>query len=438
MAGITQNAVDYLQLTGECAVRFGASLEASQHFSHALVLLADLAKNTAKQQQALLLQFSLGQALDTINTAGSDTILAYTSALKLARELQDIPKTISILVALTNNYRNRSEVDLAQKYGEECLLLAEESQNPEHLMMANLALFWLALGLGQCADATSYIEKTISFYRNYKNDLSLYDAYNFGNVLGLAGLVLAPLGFPDRALRYAKEGLALVQQYEHPFGIASALGLMAAVHEKRGEWQDALRFGEMMVEVSKIHNFTITRTFGEIHAGVSLAMLDKPEEGYARVQQAIEERKAMNMHFAQSNNLAITGYGYGLAGQVEKGLAIVNEAINQVEGDNDRQGEAKICQIKGDLLLMQILPEAEYKIAQQEAETCFRRAIKIAQDQQAKLWEARALASLCRLLHSQGRNEGCNQQLADLYGEFTEGFEIEDLRMVRTVIEQLA
>ncbi len=77
-------------------------------------------------------------------------------------------------------------------------------------------------------------------------------------------------------------------------------------------------------------------------------------------------------------------------------------------------------------------------MAQQEAEKCFRQSIEIAQSRETKLWEARALASLCRLLHSQGRDEGCRQQLADLYAWFTEGFETEDLRRVRAVLQELA
>ena len=82
-----------------------------------------------------------------------------------------------------------------------------------------------------------------------------------------------------------------------------------------------------------------------------------------------------------------------------------------MENSDDRESEALIYEIKGDLLLRQDLPEDEFVAVQQEAEKCFRRAINIAQNQGARLWEARALASLCRLLHSQGRDEGCRQQL---------------------------
>ena len=316
------------------------------------------------------------------------------------------------------------------------LALAEESQDPELLMRTNLALFYLALGSGQCLDAASHMEQAISFYRNHRTNLSADDAYNFSLNLGLAGLVLAPAGFPDRALRYAQEGLALIKQHDHHLGIASAFGLVSIVHARRGEYRDALRYGEAMIEISKAHNLLITQTFGELHKGTALALLGQPDEGIHWVRQAIAQREAMNMHFAHFDDLARTGLGYGLVGQVETGLAIVKEAIDYLEKHNDRQSESLIRRIKGDLLLMQNLPEDERAIAQGEAEACFRQAIKIARNQQAKLWEARALASLCRLWHSQGRDEGCRQQLTELYDWFAEGFEIEDLRMVREVLQE--
>ena len=91
--------------------------------------------------------------------------------------------------------------------------------------------------------------------------------------------------------------------------------------------------------------------------------------------------------------------------------------------------------IKGDLLLLQEVSGDERIAAQQEAEACFRRALEIAHRHQAKLWELRALAKLCRLRYSQGQATECRQQLANLYAWFTEGFETEDLRVAREVLE---
>jgi len=54
-----------------------------------------------------------------------------------------------------------------------------------------------------------------------------------------------------------------------------------------------------------------------------------------------------------------------------------------------------------------------------EAEACFLKAIEIARQQSAKLWELRAATSLARLWHGQGRRAEAGQLLTEGYGWFT-------------------
>ena len=73
----------------------------------------------------------------------------------------------------------------------------------------------------------------------------------------------------------------------------------------------------------------------------------------------------------------------------------------------------------------------------QEAEACFLKAIEIAQQQSAKLWELRAATSLARLWHGQGRRAEAGQLLAEIYGWFTEGFDTKDLQEAKALLEEL-
>jgi len=72
-----------------------------------------------------------------------------------------------------------------------------------------------------------------------------------------------------------------------------------------------------------------------------------------------------------------------------------------------------------------------------EAESAFRRALKIARRQEAKSLELRAAASLAKLWRDQGKREQAHNLLAPVYGWFTEGFDSPDLEEAKTVLNEL-
>jgi predicted ATPase len=73
-----------------------------------------------------------------------------------------------------------------------------------------------------------------------------------------------------------------------------------------------------------------------------------------------------------------------------------------------------------------------------DAEACFHQAIDIARRQGAKSWELRAVMSLSRLYHQQGKKEEARRMLAEAYGWFTEGFDTADLREAKAMLEGLS
>lgn len=72
-----------------------------------------------------------------------------------------------------------------------------------------------------------------------------------------------------------------------------------------------------------------------------------------------------------------------------------------------------------------------------EAERCFRRALDLARRRELKSMELRAAISLARLWHDQGRRADAHRVLGDVYGWFSEGFDTHDLRLARTLLDEL-
>ena len=72
------------------------------------------------------------------------------------------------------------------------------------------------------------------------------------------------------------------------------------------------------------------------------------------------------------------------------------------------------------------------------AEELYRKALSIAKEQEAKLWELRAAASLARLRRDQGRSAEAHDLLGPIYGWFTEGFDTADLKEAKALLDKLA
>jgi predicted ATPase len=71
------------------------------------------------------------------------------------------------------------------------------------------------------------------------------------------------------------------------------------------------------------------------------------------------------------------------------------------------------------------------------AEELYRKALRIAREQEAKLLELRAATSLARLWGEQGRRATARDLLAPVYGWFAEGFDTMDLKEAKALLDEL-
>ena len=65
------------------------------------------------------------------------------------------------------------------------------------------------------------------------------------------------------------------------------------------------------------------------------------------------------------------------------------------------------------------------------------RALAVARAQQAKSCELRAATSMARLWCEQGKRDQARDLLAPIYGWFTEGFDVADLKEAKALLREL-
>jgi len=155
-------------------------------------------------------------------------------------------------------------------------------------------------------------------------------------------------------------------------------------------------------------------------------------EGMAQLCAGLDAYRAKGTEMNLPYFLARLAVAYQIQGQVEEGLTVLAEALALVDKNDERWWEAELHRLKGELLLLQAVPDAP------QAEICFQQALTVARHQQAKSLELRAAMSLSRLWQHQGKRAEAHQLLAEIYSWFTEGFDTADLQEARALLAELA
>ena len=141
------------------------------------------------------------------------------------------------------------------------------------------------------------------------------------------------------------------------------------------------------------------------------------------------KRRATGVELFVPHYIDLLAAAHEIAGQIEEGLVLLDDALQRVERTGERWLEAELNRHRGELLLRQGHTET--------AEELYRRALSIAEEQEAKLWELRAAMSLARLRRDQGRYMEARDLLAPVYAWFTEGFGTPDLKEAKALLDEL-
>jgi predicted ATPase len=116
-------------------------------------------------------------------------------------------------------------------------------------------------------------------------------------------------------------------------------------------------------------------------------------------------------------------------GQPEIGLDLLDEAVRTAEVTSEKLFEAELHRLRGEILLT--------LGRRGDAEAGLRRALTIAQQQQARWWELRAATTLAKHWHDEGKYLKAYSLLHPVYGWFVEGFDTTPLKDAKALLGEL-
>ncbi|MCA1458775.1 AAA family ATPase [Bradyrhizobium sp. BRP22] len=433
-AGLAEPAIRYWKAAADKALQRSANVEAAHYFEEALASLDTLPQGHERNERELDLQTRLGATLTTIKGfAAPEVAAAYDRARTLCQGLQAPAQRFSVLRGLWVYDLVRAEWQAAGELAKDMLELARSQQDVGYEVESRRALGMTSLWRGLFIQAREHLEEGRRLYDPKQHRIH---AVRYGNDPGIVctvheAFVLWMLGYADRALATSHQAIAIARQLGHPFSLVQALVYATFIHQSRGEARAIRELADEARSLALEHGFPFWQAEATIMAGWAMAAQDKGNEGLVQLRQGMTDFLATGARMDRPRWLAILAEACLINRQPHEGLEAVGEALQIVEETNECFFQARLCQLKGELLLLQ---DPLDTVA---ANRSLQQALAIAKHQQAKSCELRAATSLARVWSAQARRREAHNLLAPIYEWFTEGFETTPLKDAREQLDQL-
>jgi predicted ATPase/DNA-binding winged helix-turn-helix (wHTH) protein len=430
----TVRAVPYLYYAGEQAVQRSAHHAAIAHFTHALALLEDRPDTAERTAQELQARIALGPVLmATQGYVAPDVATNYARARVLCQRGGNPSQLFPVLWGLWQCANGRTQHQQAWELGEQLLAVAQQTDDPIHLIQAHHALWNTAFHRGMLVIAQEHIVQGLRLYTPQQHHAhALQYAVDDPGVccLSTGAQIQWLLGYPDQAEQKSQVALALAQELAHPYSLAHALIDTATIAHFRRDVQAVSKRAEAVLALGREYGFQIMLALGSILQGWAHAR-QQPEAGMAQMRQGLVALRAMGTDHMQPWFRVLLVEACSSAGLLDEGCTLLDDALRIAQTTGERVMEAELYRLKGELLRV----HAATRHA--EAEACIRRALAVASQQQARSLELRAATSLSRLWQQQGRRAEAYALLAPVYHWFTEGLNTADLQDAGVLLEAL-
>ncbi len=425
-------AVAYWLTAARAAFSRFAYMEAIEHSDAGIELLSTMPTTPDSIQSELILQCTLGMAHGiTKGLVASEVEQAYGRALELCQQVGDSSQLLAILGGLQQYYFSRAEFRPARELAERQLSLAQRQKSSAFLIQAYANLGTVLFFLGEFYDARDKLQQGRSLLTTIEYDDVSEIRDSRVHCLSSAALALFVCGDVDQALRCSQEALNLAQALAQPFSLAFMFGWKALFHLLRREYSDAERYVDAGIALTHQYGFLSFRALGETMKRFILTAQGLGDNNLGSIHQMISAHRSAGLELLELVFLLLLAEAYQHAGHTEAGLSVVAEAQATMAVNGQYAFEAELYRVQGELLRQQMTPDVV------QAESCFRQAIDVARRQQAKLWELRAVTSLCRLWQQQGKTKAAHLLLHPIYGRFTEGYDTPDLQASKAVLDAL-
>jgi tetratricopeptide (TPR) repeat protein len=421
-AGLVEKSVAYWGKAGHRSVARSAMAEAAAQYQKGLDQLALLPDDLERHRYELEFLNSLGWALRFAKgLAAPETGSVFARALEIWEQLGSPSEFFEVPWRLSLHHQNRGELDLAMQLDENLLRLSFERNDSAGLAMGHRSAGRTLMLAGKFAPSRSHLEAWLT--------TAQIGSLSDRSMQAHLGIVLFCLGFLDQALAHCNAVIAIARRLTDPSLFANIMSIGTRLPLLFGDITAVDEWARQLVAVATEQGFPIWRGEGTVFLGWVKVKKGDVAEGISLLRSGCAAYRANGAEVFMPHNIALLAEACEIGAQIDGAMTLVDDALRRIERTGERWFVAEVYRQKGALLLRQGHTEA--------AEELYRKALSIAQEQEAKLWELRAAASLARLRRDQGRRAEARDLLGSVYGWFTEGFGTPDLKEAKALLDEL-
>jgi class 3 adenylate cyclase/predicted ATPase len=425
-------AVEYRLRAGRLATSRSAMEEAITELNKGLELLADLPQGAETRRWGLELQVGLGTALRAARAPSApETGRTWQRARELCLDERDAPQLLQVLYGQFLFHQGNADLSSARKLGEQLLAFGDRYGNESALLRGHSAVGRTAFGQGDLAAARIHLDKALSFHERGVPQASSTIEGPESPVLDLCyrAWTLFVSGEIEEARACCERSIAVARGLAQSYDLVVAQGNACYFYQFDRNLKAVADSADAVIALAGEKGFPAWLSLGKIFCGWALVQNGRADEGILMIELALDEHTATGEKLEVPYFMGLLAECFGALGRPDKGLELIDRAVDLVEQTGERWFEAEFYRLRGELTIA-ASPEAY-----ESAEICFEKALKVAREQRAKLWELQAGLSLARHLIARGSQARAQALLEPIAASFKSGSAVAALSAARALLQ---
>jgi adenylate cyclase len=232
------------------------------------------------------------------------------------------------------------------------------------------------------------------------------------------------LGEADKGRAQIRESISIAERSNEPLSIIAPLTYACMLYRELREPANVLEAAERLFAISREQQLPGMVAFASVFRGWALAENGRTDEGIHLIRDGLD-----SMMSASAGEPALSAFSEALAraGRLDDALATIEQTFATAR--KSAIESVFVLWRRGELYL-QLGDETA-------AEIDFREALSVAERIGSKAYQLRATISLARLLANHGNRDEARTMLAEIYAQFTEGFDTADLKDASALLDRL-